>query len=579
VDKRLRLPTVITAVALVAGLVLLLAGTRHDDSPDPRVAAAIGELDARIRETSAGVQARAVTLSQLPRLGWAVSTDPTTVRDLTQDELAFRPLPGESIEIAQIPLQGGDALTLLRAPADDRLKLPVAETGQRLLVQDDHLYVSAALAIHAHARADEIRGAVVVAQRLELPAVAKQLESARTHVKIETDGGVVTLGAGAPPKQARASAIGLSSPAAQAAKVTVLSPAGGFGGAGVAGIIVIVFGLGAAAFVWMRGRPQPRVPTLTPAEGFSPTTTLPAGVTTEDILRPTPPVPPAVAPAAPAPTPPALAPPPAAAAPPPPAPGARASTLAPGGAPPPPPLGAPPARKPSSPLPLPAARAATPAAGTAAARPAADRRPTPVVPDVAAKPPSLPLPGGSRLPPVRRTTPHVATAGSEPPGADRRATPLVPLPTLEASGRHPLPDLKPPPRTAGPPAKVRDDAEITATDGPASAIAAPVAVIVDEVSTTLTTLNADLARVTDHDRSSLGAKGANSPPELRALFKEFVELRRTCGEPTEGLDAEKFVLVLGQKRTELIARHGYKDVRFWVGFNDGKAVIRSRGIR
>lgn len=151
---------------------------------------------------------------------------------------------------------------------------------------------------------------------------------------------------------------------------------------------------------------------------------------------------------------------------------------------------------------------------------------------------------------------------------DRRATPLVPLPTLEASGKHALPDL-----------------EITATDGPQAAkvvseaqnTAAPVAVIVDEMSTTLTSLNADLARVSD--RNSLGAKGASTTPEYRALFREFVELRRTCGEPTEGLDAEKFVHVLGQKRAELMSRHAYKDVRFWVGFNDGKAVIRSRGIR
>jgi hypothetical protein len=167
-------------------------------------------------------------------------------------------------------------------------------------------------------------------------------------------------------------------------------------------------------------------------------------------------------------------------------------------------------------------------------------------------------------------------AGAE---LDRRATPLVPLPTLEASGKHPPPDLKPPAPPTGPSTKVLADAEITATDGPPGASAAPVAVIVDEVSTTLTSLNADLARVTDHDRSSLGTKGANSAPEFRALFKEFVELRRTCGEPTEGLDAEKFVVVLGQKRAELMARHAYKDVRFWVGFNDGKAVIRSRGIR
>ena len=591
-DKRLSATIVPAAVALVVGIVLLLTGPRGDGSQDARIAAVVGELDARIRETSAGVQARAVTLSQLPRLGWAVSTDPDTVRDLTADELAFRPLPGESIEIAQIQLQGGQALTLLRAPPGDTLKLPVAETGQRLLIDGDRLYIAAILAITAQARADEIRGSVVVAQRLDLRAVNLRLETVRTHVKIETAEGTIVLGSGAVPNSARAATATLGSPAAQSAKVTVLTPASGGSGGGrpIAATIVIVLGLALSGISWMRGRrtayaddeiPRPSAKPTEPASLVRDPRPTPALPSPSAVANPPPPRLPS-SPASPrvpssppfarspsAPPLPATASPPASAsALPSPSPSRSASA-----GPPPPPPTAPAshgsvAASPTPPslhtLPFPPSPAAA-----APPRSTVDRRPTPIDPARVSKG-GLPLPSGSRPASDRRPTPHVSDSGAASAVPDRRATPLVPLPTLEASGKHALPDL-----------------EITATDAPQAAkplpepdsTAAPVAVIVDELSTTLTSLNADLARITDRDRSSLGTKGASTTPEYRALFREFVELRRTCGEPTEGLDAEKFVMVLGQKRAELMSRHAYKDVRFWVGFNDGKAVIRSRGIR
>jgi hypothetical protein len=562
VDRRLSIGIATAALSLVVGLVLLLAGPTHDDTQEARVNAAVAELDARIRETSAGVQARAVTLSQLPRLGWAVSTDPTTVRDLTQDELAFRPLPGESIEIAQIQVNGGQSLTLLRAPSGGTLKLPVTETGQRLLIHEDHLYVAAVLAIHAHARAEEIRGSVAVAQRLELPAVVKQLESAGAHVRLETGEGAMTLGMGAPPHKARATVATLGSPAAQATKVTVLSPSAGGAGRRVAGVLVILLGLAVAGVAWMKTRTTARATFTTARPPFG-TELHPSLNETRPATEapPTPPLPTPIVAAKPVPPATALV------GSPPPGPTA-APPATPASAPSPPLPNTPPPPLPNTPSGKPTLIGLT-APPVVPARPASDRRPTPLPPPPK---PALPLPAGSRPAADRRPTPHVPVAAAEP---DRRATPLVPLPTLEASGKHPMPEIKPAGAAAKPASKLLPEAEITATDE----AAAPVAVIVDEVSTTLTSLNADLARVTDHDRSSLGAKGANSAPEFRALFKEFVELRRTCGEPTEGLDADKFVVVLGQKRAELMARHAYKDVRFWVGFNDGKAVIRSRGIR
>src|SRR5436305_14808038 len=52
-------------------------------------------LDGRLREVAAGIDARAATLADLPRLQVAVATDAETVRNLTQDELMFQPKPGE----------------------------------------------------------------------------------------------------------------------------------------------------------------------------------------------------------------------------------------------------------------------------------------------------------------------------------------------------------------------------------------------------------------------------------------------------------------------------------------------------
>ena len=80
-------------------------------------AAAAADLDALIRERRRR-QARADTLAQLPRLGWAVATDENTVRDLTTEELAFRPHPGEHIEITQMRRGGGEPRRLLRLPAE-----------------------------------------------------------------------------------------------------------------------------------------------------------------------------------------------------------------------------------------------------------------------------------------------------------------------------------------------------------------------------------------------------------------------------------------------------------------------------
>src|SRR5262245_35789664 len=107
---------VLGGVGLVSGVGLALVPSPTRARLDPQGVA--GELEARLREAAAGVHSRVTTLAELPRLQAAVSTDAATVADLTKEELAFRPKPGESITIAQVPKAPGEKpLVLSTMPA------------------------------------------------------------------------------------------------------------------------------------------------------------------------------------------------------------------------------------------------------------------------------------------------------------------------------------------------------------------------------------------------------------------------------------------------------------------------------
>ena len=75
---------------------------------------------------------------------------------------------------------------------------------------------------------------------------------------------------------------------------------------------------------------------------------------------------------------------------------------------------------------------------------------------------------------------------------------------------------------------------------------------------------------------SIDSKAAADPrtEEWRSLFAEFVKLRRTTGEPIEGLDVAHFVATLREKRAEIMRQIPVKDVRFKLAFQNGKAAIR-----
>ena len=118
--KRLASVAVAVAVAVagVAGalaLALALVAASSPSGPRANTAEVASALEGRLRERAAALAARVATLAELPRLAAAVATDANTVRDLSSEELALRPRPGEVITIAQ-SFRDGRRVTLLTLP-------------------------------------------------------------------------------------------------------------------------------------------------------------------------------------------------------------------------------------------------------------------------------------------------------------------------------------------------------------------------------------------------------------------------------------------------------------------------------
>jgi hypothetical protein len=55
-------------------------------------------------------------------------------------------------------------------------------------------------------------------------------------------------------------------------------------------------------------------------------------------------------------------------------------------------------------------------------------------------------------------------------------------------------------------------------------------------------------------------------------------MRRTTGEPVEGLNSERFIETLHATRTRIMKQLAVKDVRFKLAFQNGKAAIRYQTV-
>jgi hypothetical protein len=438
-----RLSVALAAVGLLAALGLFLLGRR---SPDD-IRAVSADLDALIRETAAGVQARADTLAQLPRLGWAVATDENTMHDLTTDELAFRPHPGEHIEITQMRRGGGEPRNLLRLPTESDVTLPVLP-GTHVVVLRNQLHVVTVVSVEPRQRANELVGILAVAKQMDTTAVEQRLAARGINAELRTMSGSITL-AGSAPTSVEAK-VALTGPAAEGAEL-VASNVGRARWPGYISPLVLLLSLAGAGLLWRRGATPSR-----PAE--SPFAAFPSHAEQGPPVAPRPTAPTPVAAVG--------------------AGGVSQDDWAP---------------IPTAPSPGPPASASeiTNNTGLGVATPAM---------------------GNTMIPEGAAPRERVDTGRS-----GRVEISLVRSGSVSLSPRAGVPHLPPPEGSA-------------AMDPRAE--------------------------------------------EYRDLYTEFVKLRRTTGEPVDGLNVEHFIATLRDKRAQIMKQIPVKDVRFKLAFHNGKAAIR-----
>jgi hypothetical protein len=262
-----------SSLALIAlgllGTLIWIGVLARGSAPAGGPGAVAADVDASIRETAAAVRARADTLAQMPRLSWAVATDEATVRNLTADELAFRPQADEHIEIAQIARKDGQVRTLLHLSAEARIALPMSSLGSHLLIRNDKLHVVDVVGVAPHERSDELRGAVAVSRALDLTAVVRRLDAAGIGARIRTADGSLQLGAVAL-GEGQGSAARIMSPAAAGATLAI---SGGRRPAVLRFGLFVVFALmvGGGAVLWRRAPPPPPWRAARPSSGDTPT--------------------------------------------------------------------------------------------------------------------------------------------------------------------------------------------------------------------------------------------------------------------------------------------------------------------
>ncbi|HEY1546174.1 MAG TPA: MXAN_5187 C-terminal domain-containing protein, partial [Kofleriaceae bacterium] len=75
---------------------------------------------------------------------------------------------------------------------------------------------------------------------------------------------------------------------------------------------------------------------------------------------------------------------------------------------------------------------------------------------------------------------------------------------------------------------------------------------------------------------------ANEPsidPYFKQVYDQFVQVKKSCGEPTAGLTYGKFSEKLVKNRDDLMAKTGCREVRFTVYVKDGKAALKATPVK
>jgi hypothetical protein len=88
-----------------------------------------------------------------------------------------------------------------------------------------------------------------------------------------------------------------------------------------------------------------------------------------------------------------------------------------------------------------------------------------------------------------------------------------------------------------------------------------------------------VARVPDELlRKSQSDAGAEET-HFKEVFQQFLETKRSCGEPVVGLTYDKFVVTLRKNKEQIVAKHGAAKVRFTVYVKEGKAALKATPLK
>jgi hypothetical protein len=192
---------------LAAGAVLVLAGgavvayglTQKGTSVPPAATSAIttsiSSLDGDVKALRASVEARAKTLAEVPVLRAAVSTDAATAMEMMGKEIAFKPEPGEVIELGNVP-RGAAPVSLLVLPTGGMRASQSGKVGSFGELKGEQVMVTQTLAIEpADPTALNLEsGFVTVSRTLAVKPTIDALASAGVSGRLELDGTAIPFG-------------------------------------------------------------------------------------------------------------------------------------------------------------------------------------------------------------------------------------------------------------------------------------------------------------------------------------------------------------------------------------------------
>jgi len=75
------------------------------------------------------------------------------------------------------------------------------------------------------------------------------------------------------------------------------------------------------------------------------------------------------------------------------------------------------------------------------------------------------------------------------------------------------------------------------------------------------------------------AGGFDQEAHFAEVFEKYVAMRAECGEETESLKFEKFVLTLRKNRDQIVEKHHAEGVRFTVYAKEGKAALKASPVK